>query len=90
MESPGRHGAAPSRAPARFLVIIDAGGATLARMFLSNRQAAGDVDAATEEVTLMMRGLAPQQGAAGPEWDLALQGHSTAERVAARVFTLDL
>lgn len=90
MEAPGRHGNAPGRAPARYLVIIDGGGATLARLFLDSREPAGEVDASTEEVTLMMRGLTPQHGALEPHWDRALQGHSEGERAAARVFTLDL
>jgi hypothetical protein len=38
----------------------------------------------------MVAGLAPAGGADGPEWDRALQGHSLAERRAARVYTLDI
>jgi len=41
-------------------------------------------------VALMTRGLAPAAGAAGPEWDRALEGHSAAERRAAEVYTLDV
>lgn len=90
MEAPGRHGASPGRRPVRFLVVIDAGGATIARLFLDKQEPAGEIDASTEEVTLMTRGLTAQHGASSPEWDHALQGHSQAERDAARIFTLDL
>jgi hypothetical protein len=38
----------------------------------------------------MTRGLVPALGAAGPEWDRALDGHSNTERAAAEVYTLDV
>jgi hypothetical protein len=38
----------------------------------------------------MTMGLVPVRGAAGPEWDRALGGHSAAERNAAEVYTLDI
>jgi hypothetical protein len=90
MEAPGRHSDAPLRRPARYLIIIDSGGSNIARLFLDTREPAGEFDAATEEVTVMTRGVAPVTGASGPEWDKALQGHNAAERAAARVYTLDL
>jgi len=38
---------------------------------------------------LMTRGLQSERSALGEEWDRALQGHSTAERRTADVYTLD-
>ena len=90
MEAPGKHSGAPLRRPARYLMIIDSGGVTIARLFLDDRAPAGDFDAGTEEVTVMTRGLTPVQGATGPEWDKALSGHNAAERAAAQVYTLDI
>ncbi len=90
MEAPGKHSSQPLRRPARYLIIIDSGGVNIARLFLDTREPAGEFDAATEEVTVMTRGIAPVTGASGSEWDKALQGHNAAERAAARVYTLDL
>ena len=82
--------ATPHRKPARFLVVIDSAGSTIARLFDASLGAAGEFDAGTEEVALMARGLAPVVGALGTEWDTALDGHSAAERATADVYTLDL
>ena len=84
------HGAQARRKPVRYLVIIDGGGAMLAQLFLATRERVEEIDASTEEVAVMTRGLTPARGAGGPEWDVALAGHSAAERSAARVYTLDL
>jgi hypothetical protein len=89
-EAPGGRSGAPHRKPARFLVLIDSGGTTVARLFLASREPVGEFDAGTEEVALMTHGLTPAQGAHGPEWDRALEGHNAAERAAARVYTLDV
>jgi hypothetical protein len=89
-EVPRRHNQTPSRAPARYLVVIESGGSAIARLFGDKREQVGEFDASTEEVTVMTRGLVPAQGADGPDWDGALSGHSTAERREARVFTLDV
>ncbi len=90
MEAPHAHDVGALRQPARYLVIIDAAGATVARLFLATRQQVGEFDAGTEEVALMTQGLAPARGADAPEWDRALEGHSAAERAAAEVYTLDV
>ena len=89
-EVPRRHNEAPTREAARYLVVIDSGGAAIARLLSAARQQVGEGDASTEEVTVMTRGLAPASGADGPEWDHALSGHSAADRRAARVYTLDV
>lgn len=90
IESPGAHHHAPLRKPARYLVIIDSGGSTLARLFDPARERVAEFDAGTEAVALMTQGLQPSPGALGSEWDRALEGHSQAERGAAEVYTLDI
>lgn len=89
-ESPAPHLQKAHRAPARYMVVIDAGGVGVARLFLASREQVAEFDAGTEEAVQMIAGLKPAQGADGPEWDQALQGHSRAERRAARVYTLDV
>jgi hypothetical protein len=79
-----------ARPAARYLVLIEAAGPVLALMFTESREMVANIDAGAEEVALMTRGLQPVRGAAGPEWDRALAGHSADERAAAEVFTLDI
>lgn len=88
MEAPREHKPALHRPPVRYLIIIDAGGAMVARLFLETREMVAELDAAVEEVAAMVKGLVPQAGALGSEWDHALQGHSATERAAAMVYTL--
>ncbi len=90
MEAPREHTDGPRPAPARYLVIIDSGGYMVARLFLASREQIAEFDAAVEEVMVMTKHLAPEVGALGAEWDLALQGHSSAERAGAEIFTLDI
>jgi hypothetical protein len=89
-ERPAPHVDTDHRAPARFLVVIDSGGVTVAKLFLESREQVSEIDAGSEEVALMTRGLAPADAATGPEWDRALAGHNAAERAAARVYRLDV
>jgi len=89
-EAPRRHAQTSHREPARYLVVIDAGGTTVARLFNAAREEVGEFDAGTEEAAQMIAGLVAVQGAEGPEWDRALEGHSAAERRAAEVYTLSL
>ena len=89
-EAPRAHRQTSHQPPARYLVVIDAGGSAVARLFLETRELVAEFDAGTEEAVQMTSGLVPSQGAAGPEWDRALEGHSAAERRAARVYTLDV
>jgi hypothetical protein len=89
-ESPRTHAQTSHRKPARFLVVIDSGGTTVARLFLETRELVAEFDAGTEEAAQMTAGRAPTQGADGPEWDRALEGHSAVERRAADVYTLDI
>ena len=90
MERPAAHAQSVQRPRARYLVLIEAAGPVLARLFTQTRDPAGEFDAGTEEVALMTRGLRPAIGASGSEWDKALAGHSAQERAAAEVFTLDV
>jgi hypothetical protein len=84
------HGPASTRKAARYLILIEAGGPAIARLFAESREQVAEFDASTEEVTVMTQGLVPVLGADGAEWDRALAGHSAAERRAARVYTLDV
>jgi hypothetical protein len=90
IEQPGEHTHTPHRTPVRYLVLIDAAGSSIARLYLATRELAAEFDGGTEEVARMTRGLSPSKGAEGPEWDQALEGHSSAERRAAGVYTLDV
>ena len=90
IEAHGKPPANSHRKPARYLLLIDAGGSTVARLFTESREAAGEFDAGSEEVAVMTQHLKPGTGAASPEWDRALEGHSAAEREAAVVYTLDV
>lgn len=90
IEAPGPHRHAALRQRARYMVVIDSAGSVVARLFTDARESAGEFDAGTEEVALMTRGLVAAPGALGAEWDRALEGHNTAERAAAEVYTLDV
>jgi len=90
IERSGGRARNPHRKPARYLVVIDSGGSTIARLFLDTRELVAEFDAGAEQVALMTKGLQPTKGAGGPEWDRALVGHSADERAAADVYTLDV
>lgn len=75
--------------PAKYLVIIESGGASETHLYTADRRHVAGFDP-TEEVSVMTNGLVPQQGAQGPEWDAVLGGHSRGERAAALVYTLDV
>lgn len=78
------------KAPAKYLVLIDASGAMVARLFDAARVQVNDFDASSEEVAVMLSGLTPAAIGDTPEWQNALRGHSAAERRAAQVYTLDV
>jgi hypothetical protein len=90
IESPSESAHTPHRKPARYLIIIEAAGAMVARLFTDAREPVAEFDASTEEVAQMTQGLTPTAGAPGPEWDRALEGHNASERGAAEVYTLDV
>lgn len=88
IEAPKEHVARPHRRPVRFVIVIDSGGASIARLLLDDRQQIDELDGSASEVAQLIQGIGPRQGADGPEWDAALMGHSTQERRAADVYTL--
>lgn len=90
IEAHGQHPAHAHRKVARYLLLIDAGGTTVARLFTDAFEPAGEFDAGSEEVAVMTQRLHPGGGADAPAWDNALEGHSAAERAAAVVYTLDV
>lgn len=90
IEAHGKPPAASHRKPARYLVLIDAGGSTVAQLFTEARELAAEFDAGSEEVAVMTQRLKPVPGANAPEWDAALDGHSATERASAVVYTLDV
>lgn len=77
------------QAPAKYLVIIESGGASEALMLTAERVRVAEFDS-TEEVSVMTRGLVPQQGATDAAWDRALAGRSASDRALALVYTLDI
>lgn len=78
------------RPAARFLVVIDSGGVSSAKLFLEDRSLVGEFDGAAPEVVLMTSGLLAQQTAGQADWDQALGCHSAGERAAAQVYVLDI
>lgn len=90
IELPHGHTHRPLREPVRYVIIIDAGGASVARLMLDTHRQVAEFDGGASEVVQMTQGITPTKGANGPEWDVALQGHSTEERMAADVYTLDV
>jgi hypothetical protein len=90
IEVHGKHPSTSHRKPARYLVLIDSGGSTVAQLFTEAREFAAEFDAGSEEVAVMTQRLKPGVGASAPEWDAALEGRSPAERAAAVVYTLDV
>ena len=90
IESHTAHRNGSHRPPARYLVIIGAGGEQVARLFDARRAQVAEFDAGTEEVAVMAKGLAAQTGAGAADWDQALASHSASERAAADIYLLDV
>lgn len=78
------------RDKAKYLLIIDSGGARQALMLSADRAVVADFDASVEEVALMTQGLSPRTGASHKAWDKVLAGHSAKERAECEVYTLDV
>lgn len=74
--------------PVKFLIVIDAGGAMVARLFDANRVHVIDMDASTQDVADTVEGIAPVHSGTDAMWDTALAGHTAAERAQAQVYTL--
>ena len=89
-EVPAPHVQRTHREVTKYLIIIHGAEGPVARLFLPNHEQVAEFDANTEEVTAMIKGLAPNTGATGAEWDKSLAGHSAEVRAAAEVYTLSL
>ena len=76
--------------PAKYLVVIDAGGEMVARMFDEERRLLAEFDASSSEVAVMTQGLQATRSAAEDAWSQALRGHSRTEREQAEVYVLDV
>ncbi|MDB5850282.1 MAG: hypothetical protein JWP29_4034 [Rhodoferax sp.] len=76
--------------PVRFLVLIEAGDGMIARFFDANHVHMSDIDASSEEVAVMTRGLTPEHLGNQATWLQALSSHNPEERAAAQIYTLEL
>ncbi|CAN5571669.1 hypothetical protein BH09PSE5_BH09PSE5_16720 [soil metagenome] len=76
--------------PVKYLVLIDAAGAPVARMFDADMVHILDIDATSEEVVDMTGGHVPAYNAAESQWESMLAGHTLEERKSAQIFTLDI
>jgi hypothetical protein len=74
--------------PVKYLILIEAGGSMVARMYDADRVHVSDIDASSEDVAAMTTGLVPTRDALDAAWAQALEGHNADERAAAQVFTL--
>ncbi len=74
--------------PVKYVILIEAGGPMVARLFDANRVHITDLDAASQDVVLMTEGLASEHAGNQAEWALALSGHNDGERAAAQLYTL--
>lgn len=87
-EVPTRHAQHAHRQVTRYLVVIGSPDGALARLFRADRTQAAEFDAGSEEVAELIKVAAASSGAAGPEWDRVLGGHTAAERAGATVYEL--
>ena len=89
-EVPQPHNQATHREVTKYLVIISNPEGTIAKLFLGNHEQVAEFDANTDEVTSMIKGLAPSFDATGKEWDRAFSNLSDHERGSASVYTLNV
>lgn len=89
-EVPAPHVQPAHREVTKYLIIFHGEDGPVARLYLPNHEPVAELDANTEEVTTMIKGLAPNTGATGAEWDRSLAGHSAEARAVAEVYTLSL
>jgi len=76
--------------PVKFLVLIEAGDGMVARFFDANHVHMSDIDASSEEVAVMTRGLLPEHAGNDGPWRQVLSSHNAEERDAAQIYTLEL
>ena len=89
-EVPAHHIQPTHREVTKYLVIIPTPEGTVAKLFLGNREQVAELDANTEEVATMIKGLAPSFDATSKEWDRPFSSHSDRERAAASVYVLKI
>ena len=88
-EVPAPHVQTGHRAVTKYLVVIAAPEGSIAKLLLPDLEQVAELDANTEEVTAMIKGLEPPVGAAEVEWDKLLAGYSLKERATAMIYTLE-
>ncbi|MCR5882710.1 hypothetical protein LRS03_07520 [Rhizobacter sp. J219] len=76
--------------PVKYLVIIESDGAMVAKLYDAQFRHENDIDAGSEEVAVMTRGLKAEKTGNDATWSKVLAGHGETERRAAEVYTLDL
>lgn len=89
-EVPAPHNQATHREVTKYLVVIPNPEGTIAKLFLGNYEQVAEFDANTDEVTTMIKGLAPSSNATGKEWDRPFSNLSDRERADASVYTLNV
>ena len=89
-EVPARHVQTTHRSVTKYLIIIQGAEGPVARLFLPGHEQVAELDANTEEVAAMIKGLVPSTGATGAEWDRSLASDSAEVRAVAEVYTLSL
>jgi hypothetical protein len=76
--------------PVKYLVLIEADGSMVARLFDADRVHVSDIDASSEEVAVMTKGLVPTRDADTAAWQKSLAGDGAPQRAQAQVYTLDV
>ena len=89
-EVPQPHSQATHRKVTKYLVIIPNPEGTIAKLLLGNYEQVAEFDANTDEVTSMIKGLAPSFDATGKEWDRSFSNFSGDERARILVYTLNV
>ncbi|MET0333908.1 MAG: hypothetical protein ABW190_06525 [Rhizobacter sp.] len=78
------------KTPVKYLVIIESDGAMVAKLYDAELKHVNDIDAGSEEVAVMTKGLSAAKSGNDATWSEVLTGHGEAERRAAQVYTLDV
>jgi hypothetical protein len=76
--------------PVKYLVIIESDGAMVAKLYDAQFKHENDIDAGSEEVAVMTRGLTPTRSGNDATWAKVLVGHGEAERRSAEIYALDV
>ena len=78
------------KTPVKYLVLIESDGMAVAKLYDAQFGHVNDIDASSEEVAVMTRGLTPTENGNDATWSRVLEGHGEAHRRAAKIFTLDV